>query len=353
MEKFIFVDHRLTSSVNSGRDDVLYERNLFAIDSPFAEGQRPGGRKRHADSPVEHADFPEWLSDHGLERNLAKFVDANPAKFPKADPRDSENAEAKRAAARPPSSFFFQGCRPQVFHNGDDSTCRRCSFQNRQFLLPPKSFGILTDICSDSRRDILAGARCLYGSDSLFDVVLIDPPWTNKSVKRQRRYPTESGEDCLGLLPIADVLKEDGLLLAWYTHNATHYTALRAQLSQWGLQLAATWTWVKVTTEGRPVCPFGRNFKKPYEHLLLAAKDEALLDVLKRTDGTVLVSVPSAVHSHKPNIENVLQDFGYDFAKKRCLELFARTLKTNWVSVGNEVLKLQSVEMFDTDQLPE
>lgn len=359
MEQFIYSDHRATSAVHSGRDDILYNENLFAIHAPFAVGdnERTSGRKRRAASDAETTvAFPEWPPDHDLHEGLTTFIEANAERFPKSTLNEenysNENRRAKDAAAQIPSGYFFQGCARQTFHN-DIDTNRIFAFQNRRFILPPHSFGILGTLNPNSTTDILQAARTLYGSDGPFDVILVDPPWINKSVKRQRRYMTTDSEDCLSQLPIERLLHPDGVLLAWYTHNSSHYAQLKSQMEKWNLQLAATWTWLKVTTDGRPICPFGRNFKKPYEHLLLATRNSTLFEALHKSDRTVAVSVPSAVHSHKPNLEEILERFDFNCNTKRCLELFARTMKSNWVSFGNEVLKLQCVEMFDAEKLLE
>ncbi|OQR73928.1 methyltransferase protein 4-like [Tropilaelaps mercedesae] len=355
MARLVFVDHRKSSFLNSGADDILYNRSLFAICSQFAAEDcgKTSKKKRPASAITEsEVEIPEWPLDRDLAEGLKKFVNDHADKFSNEIEHDAGNSRAKRAVSVIPSAYFFQGCVDQVFHNEGDMPQRYC-FQNRQFLLPPRSLGLLRPLSLTATADILEAGRTLYGSGGLFNIIVMDPPWINKSVKRQRRYMTVDTDDCLSQVAIGDLLSESGILAVWYTHNKSHYAQLKAQLTRWNLRPAATWTWLKVTTNALPVCPLGRNFKKPYEHVLLATRDVSHMDHLSRSDGTVAIAVPSAVHSHKPNLECLLEQFGIHCKKLRCLELFARTLKSNWVSCGNEVLKLQCLEMFDKEATPE
>ncbi|XP_022672990.1 methyltransferase-like protein 4 [Varroa jacobsoni] len=348
MERLIFVDHLKSSFLNSGSEDISYHQDLFAIYKPFAaqSSDNISKRKRAACGDSETELSGEWPLDQDIADNLKKFVIENSDEFAREVLDDAENSKAKQSAAVIPSSYFFRGCTYQIFFNENGKT-QKCYFQNRQFLLPPHSVGILSTLSPSSTIDMLKAAHTLYGSDGRFDLIVMDPPWINKSVKRQRRYMTADAQDCLSQLKIQDLLAYDGLLIVWYTHNISHYTYLKEQLSGWNLQLVATWTWLKVTTNGTPICPLGRNFKKPYEHVLLATRNQLYTEKLFKSNGKIIVSVPSAIHSHKPNLECVLEQFDIHCKRLRCLELFARTLKSNWVCFGNEVIKLQCVEVFD------
>jgi N(6)-adenine-specific DNA methyltransferase len=84
-------------------------------------------------------------------------------------------------------------------------------------------------------------------------------------------------------------------------------------------------------------------------------------------DGKILLSVPSAVHSHKPPLHGVYKVFSlskkncsvhanfclfsdllmpYVESKPKILELFARSLMPDTTSCGFEVLKLQHDFLF-------
>ncbi|KJH47688.1 hypothetical protein DICVIV_06212 [Dictyocaulus viviparus] len=92
---------------------------------------------------------------------------------------------------------------------------------------------------------------------------------------------------------------------------------------------------------------FKREFHKiPYEKLVLASRAEYRDQYASITaaDGKVFSSVPMALPSRKPPIVPILNSFGVE--PKWCLELFARCLQPNTVSVGFEPLLLQSASCF-------
>ena len=84
------------------------------------------------------------------------------------------------------------------------------------------------------------------------------------------------------------------------------------------------------------------NHKQPYEVCFLGqvSSSSGQLD-LKISDNLVIISVPSAFHSHKPPLDNLIQlifeekeDFEWDRMKK--LEVFGRSLLPGWKTIGNQ-----------------
>uniref|UniRef100_A0A3Q3VPC2 Uncharacterized protein n=1 Tax=Mola mola TaxID=94237 RepID=A0A3Q3VPC2_MOLML len=161
-----------------------------------------------------------------------------------------------------------------------------------------------------------------------FDLIVMDPPWENKSVKRSRRYSSLPSTQ-LKRLPIPLLASPNCLVVSWVTNRPSHLRFVRNELyPHWGVEVVAEWFWVKVTTSGQFVFPLDSPHKKPYEVLRMVAVDRRLI-----------VSVPSALHSQKPSLSEVLKP--YIRAGAKCLELFARSLQPGWTSWGNEVLKFQ------------
>lgn len=201
----------------------------------------------------------------------------------------------------------------------------------RTFLVPAGARAQLGDI-----RQL---AAFLTGS---YDFILVDPPWENKSAKRKRSYATLSRDELLLALPLSRLACPEGCLVAvWCTFNAAHLDfVVRRLLPSWGLPYLTTWYWVKVTKHGEPVRPFQCPHKKPVELLVFGG---SAAEALPRDK--VLVSVPSSVHSHKPPLSELIKPFVKTSAK--CLELFARYLVPGWTSVGNEVLKLQHLALYE------
>lgn len=121
---------------------------------------------------------------------------------------------------------------------------------------------------------------------------------------------------------------------------------------------------------GNTVCNFNLALgKQPYELLVLGSVLNG--NEINIPDGKLLMSVPSAVHSHKPPLtgKNYLADtdlheiiiklkFYKSFIKivevmkeylpnePKCLEIFARYLLPKWTSWGLEVLKFQHLSLY-------
>lgn len=181
----------------------------------------------------------------------------------------------------------------------------------------------------------------------MFDLVVMDPPWPNRSVRRKRgSYHIANDLDeirsTLSLIPIASHLAPGGLVAVWITNKASVLellTSPRGLFAEWGLELVGEWTWLKVTTAGEPMVDVTSTWRKPWERLLIARKRGTETRLPSRS--RVIVSVPD-LHSRKPNLRPLFEDIlppGY-----RSLEIFARNLTAGWWSWGDEVLRFQQPE---------
>lgn len=217
----------------------------------------------------------------------------------------------------------------------------------------------------DVHQDVLSDAVipeeavCLHGTISSersrflkeapkFDLIVMDPPWPNRSVRRKKgSYYTANDLDdmrqTLSLIPIASHLTNEALVAVWITNKASVLellTSPKGLFAEWGLELVAEWTWLKVTTAGEPIVSVDSTWRKPWERLLIAKRRGAELTKLP-SQGRVIVSVPD-LHSRKPNLRPLFEDIlppGY-----KALEIFARNLTAGWWSWGDEVLKFQQPE---------
>ncbi|KAI5707717.1 hypothetical protein M8J77_008335 [Diaphorina citri] len=96
----------------------------------------------------------------------------------------------------------------------------------------------------------------LCGPRGKFDFVLLDPPWTNKFIRRKKRqrvsassnwYNTMSDTCQLSEIPMDAILNPDGLVGVWCTNNRTHMEVVTEVIfPAWGLTYVATWYWMKV-----------------------------------------------------------------------------------------------------------
>ncbi|UKZ80929.1 hypothetical protein TrVFT333_008694 [Trichoderma virens FT-333] len=211
-----------------------------------------------------------------------------------------------------------------------------------------------------SRIRIPIGAEYLHGSiydlrqtfvDTAphFRLVILDPPWPNRSVRRKRKtgsYSTASNlteiQQLLLSIPVSLHLTPDGLVAVWITNKSSIFdlvTSPRGLFASWGLELMTQWTWLKVTSSGDPIFDMESAWRKPWETLLIAKRIGARAPSTLKP--LVIVAVPD-VHSRKPNLRQLFEGvLGRDYT---ALEVFARNLTSGWWSWGDQVLHFQGTE---------
>ncbi|XP_068160236.1 N(6)-adenine-specific methyltransferase METTL4 [Antennarius striatus] len=257
--------------------------------------------------------------------------------FPLVDAPEQCIQQLPADGGRAPHVDFFS----RVTENGGDCAAV-VTLMGQEYVMPPCTAFLLSDF---SRIDPLVH----YGK--MFDLIVIDPPWENKSVKRKRGYSSLSSTQ-LKRLPLPLLTSPNCLVATWVTNRQSHLRFVRDELyPHWGVQVLAEWLWVKVTTSGQFVFPLDSNHKKPYEVLVLGryqtstVKSTSDRSDVPLEDQRLIVSIPSALHSQKPSLSEVLKP--YVGAEAKRLELFARSLHPGWTSWGNEVLKFQHTSYFN------
>ncbi|KAI7817050.1 MT-A70-domain-containing protein [Gamsiella multidivaricata] len=206
----------------------------------------------------------------------------------------------------------------------------------------------------------------------------MDPPWQNASVDRMEHYRTLDLYDLfripiLDLLRTAEVRGQPGIVAVWITNRAKIKRVVIEKLfPAWGLELAAHWTWLKVTTGGEPVLSLNNRHRKPYEGILIGRQKQQKEQMSSGkgqafdsgSNKRLLVSVPGQ-HSRKPSLMKLLEEeffprtdtppsdlvscpdsiVGDNQPSTRIplnqLELFARNLEEGVLSWGNEPIRHQ------------
>ncbi|KAF2833094.1 MT-A70-domain-containing protein [Ophiobolus disseminans] len=221
--------------------------------------------------------------------------------------------------------------------------------QEYRFTIPPRSTFFLSD-CSHAD-DFRASFRQVTDEYTLprhFELVLLDPPWPNRSAKRKGAYEQVGGmpymKRMLLRMDLDNYLEHNALVGVWITNKEAlreHVLGPGGLFETWNVGLIEEWVWIKTTTKGEPMFDIDTVMRKPYEILLLgrAAPNSwtamAHAPTIKRR---VIAAVPD-IHSRKPCMKELLESYMPDSTDYSALEVFSRYLVSGWTAWGNEVLK--------------
>ncbi|CAD5114843.1 DgyrCDS3879 [Dimorphilus gyrociliatus] len=167
-----------------------------------------------------------------------------------------------------------------------------------------------------------------------YNLIVMDPPWSNKSAKRLKCY-NQLTSDAILNIDIESMSEDNCFLIVWTTER-WHSWVIDELLPKNGFKHSASWLWLKVTNAGKPVRPLNDIQNKAYEWLVIGRRG---FEEIKIDDCNVICSVPCALHSSKPPIYQLFTD--YIETELNTLEVFARNLNMNCTSWGNQVLNFQ------------
>jgi len=212
-----------------------------------------------------------------------------------------------------------------------------------------------------------------------FDLIIMDPPWPNRSVRRAGSYQTSYGtaemRGLLSSIPVGEKLAQNGLVGVWITNKPVFRELLLGKdgegglFEYWGVERLEEWIWLKITSGGEPVTAIGGTWRKPYEILLVGRKLAESKSQLAKggRDGEshaqsngrwkkkpeeeqdpegetpavrrrIVLAVPD-LHSRKPHLAELFR--AHFPSPPHSLEIFARSLAADSWSWGDEVLKFQ------------
>ncbi|XP_076246663.1 methyltransferase like 4 isoform X2 [Calliopsis andreniformis] len=307
---------------------LMFNETLFEINSQYLRQNQIIRGNQQEEIPAQNKNRKrkrsKLLPDEDLkEINYVKQIFDTIMSLAKTEGLFSSTvATDNNEAARLASQKFYQ----ETFSNEDGNFYEKCSFY-----------------CYDVR-DIAKKMEL----NNQYDFILLDPPWWNKSIRRKKTKYLEASykmmyNDELAKIPIGKLLSSNGIVAIWCTNAPSHLHSIFNDIfPSWGVTYKAKWYWIKVTQLGDPVCNFNLALgKQPYELLVLGSVVNN--NEINIPDGKLLISVPSAVHSHKPPLTEVMRD--YLPHEPKCLEIFARYLLPKWTSWGLEVLKFQHLSL--------
>ncbi|XP_075215497.1 methyltransferase like 4 [Lycorma delicatula] len=255
----------------------------------------------------------------------------------------TNNVEA-RSASKSHFENISKDSIVQVFNGkNENSTAIIVVIDNKTYIIPA--------MCQFFNCNIL-DLPSKISEDIKFDFILLDPPWWNKYIRRKRKKKEEEGykmmyDKEISSIPLQRLLEKDGLVAVWCTNSPSHLKALTDDIfPSWSIKYVSTWFWIKVTKKGETVCEFSDPpGKQPYERIVFACATERSKSYKNPEDKKIIISIPSAIHSHKPPLSELMNGYLNDTPK--CLELFARYLLPGWTSCGDQVLSLQNISLYN------
>ncbi|RMY66231.1 hypothetical protein D0862_15209, partial [Hortaea werneckii] len=140
--------------------------------------------------------------------------------------------------------------------------------QPHTFHLPPHSTFSLTN-CHHStsfRNSLRAQASLEDRPRHTFDLILLDPPWPNRSIKRTHRTPWGSNytvphtlsdlTDLLYSLDLEMLMSPSSFVGVWITNKPSIREMIlhpeEGWFAAWGVELVEEWIWLKCTAKGEP-----------------------------------------------------------------------------------------------------
>ena len=219
------------------------------------------------------------------------------------------------------------------------------------YLIPAKASFFQGKINTSSMETFSQMVQSVYPKDyskgrepGHFDIVVLDPPWQNRSVRNANKYatlPRQTDDDFNPLCALHSMLgrhiTHGGIVAIWVTNNTSVRQAALDLFSHWQVVLVEELVWLKVTRAGDPVLDIASLWRKPYEVCLIGKKvgDQNQELNSRLVTRRLMVAVPD-VHSRKPSLKHILGAEGDEDV--RGLEIFARSLTANWCSWGDDVL---------------
>jgi len=276
--------------------------------------------------------FPE-LDDHVKSPTFHNFADAI---LESSDFAKVESTIPERQFGRQPKLSLTKSMRidlelflaDRIIETGPDAIS--IDVKEKRYLLPPCATFIQCDMQNLATFNL-----------AQLDLIYMDPPWQNKSVRRGAKYAVHSNDDIFDWIQVEQLLSEDGLIAVWITNKQSVEYFVRAYFETRSLLYAGEWEWVKLAASGETVYPLGSSHKRPTERLLFFSKS-------RKIRGQTIYSVASAIHSRKPFIYAHLEQLLSTSSNAKMIELFARRLRSNWLSIGNEPMYLHDAAFFHT-----
>ncbi|KAJ8928943.1 hypothetical protein NQ314_018423 [Rhamnusium bicolor] len=329
----VFISHKtyvdsLYQNVNG--KGLQLNPNLFKISKQYNSNRNVKSKIDHVNDKWDSLQKEQQEIKSRFNSFMDEFMQKNVLNF-----QESENKDALEAA-----ELVYRESGKSLVNNafgGNIGPETMKTIDNSIFVFPANSIFFSKDISEIE----------MYLHEKKYDLILLDPPWWNKYIRRKRKkcgnaYGMLYNDDFKNI-PIDKLLKDSGIVVVWCTNSPHHLNNLVTEIfPKWKVEFGGKWYWIKITSMGKPICNFSLPpGKQPFEQIIFGFRRNFAPSPF---NSKLVVSVPSAIHSHKPPLVELLKPFLSE--DPSCLEIFARYLLPGWTSFGNEVLRLQHESLF-------
>lgn len=227
---------------------------------------------------------------------------------------------------------------PAVPSTNDEATDREDDLAARadyeEWAPPPRSVPICGDVRDvDFERLALAQQKA---RGSLFDVIMMDPPWQLASSNPTRGVAigySQLADWHIQNLPVRQ-LQQNGFIFMWVI-NAKYRFALQL-LEEWGYRLVDEIVWVKQTVNRRLAKSHGFYLQHAKETCLVGFTGTSAPKLRANCGSDVLYSLRRGQSQKPEEIYELVEEL---FPGGSYLEIFGRrnNLRNEWTTVGNEL----------------
>lgn len=253
--QFAFVCHKkyideifnnVYDSVESKKKSYKIKKELFRIIKPYRT-KEDVKKKRGGGTSVIHEEYKRFIFEVNRVKELfCRFrteylSDVTVKESDEEEPSASTNLEAIQTSNEVYNKSD-SNILTNTFGGNKDENAIVVNINDANYLIPSN--------CNFYCYNVTEMDKLLNGN--MYDVILLDPPWWNKFIRR-KRFKTGHGYKMLynaelKELPIEKLIKPiNGLVVVWCTNSPQHYLYLTKEIfPKWNVKYIGKWYWLKV-----------------------------------------------------------------------------------------------------------
>ena len=254
------IDHKEFVRKSYSEFGVFRSKNIFEVKSQFLMDGQAEKVANEMEGQISNSKRKKRkLVEEGKQSLESEFVRKKFEKIkvsiqdffdppPTSEVVRENNRNLRKIVSELQQSSNFQIGQCSGENNSD--ICQKIKIGETKFVIPPKSRYFVDDLINFDSNIF----------EQKFDLILMDPPWENKHVKRvnerDRKKARKLGYDLLSTDSMSTLLSNvvvkcltpvSGLVLIWCTNSEKQQKAILDWSKNWKLQLKAKWFWLKVS----------------------------------------------------------------------------------------------------------